>query len=149
MPLHEKIHSGRCCDVEWPIREGVVQDCGSPGLEQRRVRIGSGGEGGNRRYGTAVNSERLQFVWPCGNQIRRNRSNRDGPVARIGKSPTFGCFRLVGATPCSFREKIEFPKCQRCTNQVSWHIQRCPVLHHVAFWPFLGSLFFLDVFTPQ
>ena len=23
MPLHEKIHSGRCCDVEWPIRESA------------------------------------------------------------------------------------------------------------------------------
>ena len=57
MPLHEKIHSRRCCDVEWPIRKSVVQDYGSPGLEQRRVRIGSGGEGSNRRYGTAVNFE--------------------------------------------------------------------------------------------
>ena len=54
---------------EWPIRDSVVQDCGNLGLEQRRVRIGSGGEGSNRRYGTAVNFERLLFVWPCGNQI--------------------------------------------------------------------------------
>ena len=45
----------------------VVQDYGSPGLEQWRVRIGSSGEGSNRRYGTAVNFERLPFVWPCGN----------------------------------------------------------------------------------
>ena len=31
------------------------------------VRIGSGGEGSHRRYGTAVNFERLLFVWPRGN----------------------------------------------------------------------------------
>ena len=58
----KKIHSGRCCDVEWPIRESVVQKYGSPALEQRRVRIGGGGEGSNRRYGTAVDFERLLFV---------------------------------------------------------------------------------------
>ena len=65
----KKIHSGSCGDVEWPIRESVVQDYGSPGLEQRRVRIGSSGEGSNRRYGTAVNFERLQFVWAYENLI--------------------------------------------------------------------------------
>ena len=46
-----------------------VQDYGSPGLEQWRVRIGSCGEGSNTRYGTAVTFERLLFVWSCGNQI--------------------------------------------------------------------------------
>ena len=29
---------GRCCDVEWPIRESVVQNYGSSGLEQWRIR---------------------------------------------------------------------------------------------------------------
>ena len=48
--------------MEWPIRESVVQDYGSPGLEQWRVRIGSSGEGSNRRYGTAVNFEGLGKV---------------------------------------------------------------------------------------
>ena len=38
-----------------------------PGLEHRQVRIGSGSESSNRRYGTAANLERLLFVWPCGN----------------------------------------------------------------------------------
>ena len=39
-------------------------------FKQRRVRIGSGGDGSSsRRYGTAVNFERLLLVWPCGNQI--------------------------------------------------------------------------------
>ena len=81
---------------------------GSPGLEQRRVRIRSGGEGSNRRYGTAVNSERFLFVWPCCNNVRCNCWDRDGPPARIGKSPTFSCWRFVGATPCSFRETSSF-----------------------------------------
>ena len=76
MPLHEKIHSGRS------IRESVVQDYGSPGLGQWRVRTG-------------------------------NCSNRDG---RIGKSPTCGCWRLVGTTPCSFREKSSFPKMSGLEN---------------------------------
>ena len=49
--------------MEWPVRERVVQDYGSTRLEQRTVRVGSCGEGSNRRYGTVVNSERLLFVW--------------------------------------------------------------------------------------
>ena len=43
------------------------KNCGSLGLEQRRVRIGSGGESSNRRYGTVVDFERLVFVLPRGN----------------------------------------------------------------------------------
>ena len=82
MPLHEKIHSGRCCDVEWPILESVVQDYGRPGLEQRRVRIGSGGEGSNRRYGTAVNFERLLFV--CHVAIKSDATAAIGMVHRLG-----------------------------------------------------------------
>ena len=80
MPLHKKIHSGRCCGVEWPIRESVVQDCGRPGPEQRRVRIGSGGS--NRRYGTAVNFERLLFV--CHVAIRSDATAAIGMVHRLG-----------------------------------------------------------------
>ena len=58
----KKIHSGRCRDVEWSVCEGVVQNYGSLVLEQWRVRIGSGGESSNRRYGIEVNFERLLFV---------------------------------------------------------------------------------------
>ena len=36
------------------------------GLEQWRVRIGSGGESNDRSDGTAVDIERLLFVWPRG-----------------------------------------------------------------------------------
>ena len=56
MQLHKKIHSGRCRDVEWSVGEGVVQNCGSPGLEQWRVRIGNGGSS-DRSDGTAVDFE--------------------------------------------------------------------------------------------
>ena len=35
--------SGRCCNVERPIREGLVQNYGSFGPEQWRIRIGSSG----------------------------------------------------------------------------------------------------------
>ena len=45
------------------------KNCGSLGLEQRRVPIGSGGESSNRKYGTAVNLERLLFVWPRNDQV--------------------------------------------------------------------------------
>ena len=64
--LHEKIQIGRGRDVEWSVCDGVVENHGCLGLEQRRVRIGSGGESSNRRGGTAVNFERLLFVWPRG-----------------------------------------------------------------------------------
>ena len=53
MPLHGEVHGGKYCNVEWPIRESLVQNYGSFGLEQRRIRIGSCGEGGNRRNGVA------------------------------------------------------------------------------------------------
>ena len=45
------------------------KNCGSLGLEQRRVRIGSGGESSNRRYRTAVNLERVLFVWARDDQV--------------------------------------------------------------------------------
>ena len=123
MQLHEKIHSGRCRDVEWSVCEGMVQNCGSLGLEQWRVRIGSGGESSNRRYGTAVDFERLLFVWPRGELSLTQL--QDGPPARMRKSPTVGCWRSVGATSCSFRENsslhnVRTGESERCTNQVSW-----------------------------
>ena len=71
--------------MEWPIRESLVQNYGSFGLEQRRIRIGSCGEGGNRRNGVAIDSERLLSVWSCGNQIGRNCRNWDGSSTWSGK----------------------------------------------------------------
>ena len=55
-------------DAMWSgqFGEGVVGKYGSLGLEQWRVRIGSGGESTDRRYGTAINFERPLFVWPRG-----------------------------------------------------------------------------------
>ena len=111
--------------VMWSgIRESVVQNYGSFGLEQRRIRIGTCGEGGNRRNGVAIDSERLLSVWSRGNQIGRNCRNWDGSSTWSGKSPTLGCGRLVGATSRSFRENsscqnVRTGESERCTNQVS------------------------------
>ena len=89
MPLHEKIHSGMCCDVEWPIRQCVVQDCGSPGPEQRRVRIGSGGEGSNGKYGTDL-TQPQQSGWSTGSDWEKSDVRAVGDLrvqnhARSGK----------------------------------------------------------------
>ena len=43
--------------MEWSVSEGVVQNYGSPGLEQWRVRIGSGGVSRDRSDGTAFDFE--------------------------------------------------------------------------------------------
>ena len=53
----------------------------------------------------------------------RNCSHWNGSLARIRKSPTFGCWRPVGATPCSFRENsslqnVRTGESERCTDQV-------------------------------
>ena len=122
----------RCCDVEWPIRESVVQDYGSPGPEQRRVRIGSGGGGQQRKVWDS--SQFLNDLCSCGHvAIRSDATAAVGmvPPARIGKSPTLGCWRLMSATPCSFREKTSFLKVragqsERRTNQVSWAATAAP-----------------------
>ena len=43
--------------MEWSVSEGVVQNYGSLGLEQWRVRIGRGGESRDRSDGTEVDFE--------------------------------------------------------------------------------------------
>ena len=65
MQLHVKIQ------WEESVCEGVVQNRGSPGVEQWRVRISSGGESSDRRYGTAVNFERLLCVRPRGDEVQQ------------------------------------------------------------------------------
>ena len=60
----------------------------------------------------------------CGHvAIKSDATAAIGMVHRLGfgKSPTFGCWRLVCATPCSFREISSFPnvrtgESERCTN---------------------------------
>ena len=115
MPLHEKIHSGRCCDVEWAIRESVVQDYGSPGPEQRRVRIGSGGEGSNGRYGTAVNFERfLCGMWQL---IKSDATATIGMVHRLGVGKVRHL--AVGDLWCDtmlVQGKFDFPKMSGLEN---------------------------------
>ena len=83
MQLHEKIYKGRRRDVYWSVCGGVVQNYGSPGLEQWRVRIGSGGENCDRRHGTAVSFERLLFVWPSGD-FKSDATAALGMVHRLG-----------------------------------------------------------------
>ena len=64
---------------------------------------------------TAVTFERLQFVWPCGNPIWRNRSNQDGPPARIVKSFDICLLETCGCNTMLAQGQFQFPKCQGWT----------------------------------
>ena len=85
-----------------------------------RVRIGRTGESRDRRFRIALNTQ--QHV-----ASKSDATAAIGMVHRpgLGRVRHFGCWRLVGATPCSFRENLSFQsvrtgESERCTNQVSW-----------------------------
>ena len=70
-----------------------------------------------------IKSKRLWLVRSCGNQIRCNCCDRDGPSARIEKSPTISCWRSVFSI-AFVRGKFGSPTCQgwsiRVLHKVLW-----------------------------
>ena len=115
MPLHEEVHSGRYCNVEWPIRESLVQNCGSFGLEQWRIRIGTCGEAATEGMGL---QSILNDFCLCGHvAIKSDATAAIGMVHRLGLGKVRHLAgRLVGATS-------RLPKCpdqsERCTPSFS------------------------------
>ena len=66
----------------------------------------------SRRYGTAINSERLGFGGSRDNQNRCNCCDLDGPSTRIGKKFDTKLLEICGFSITFVRGKFESPKCE-------------------------------------
>ena len=101
-------------------------DCGSPGVEQRRIRMGSGVEGSNGRNGTAVKF-RTTSVCVAMWQSNLTQPQQSGwstgshwDKSDIWLLETCGYNNHARSGKIRVSQNVRAGQSARCTNQVSW-----------------------------